>query len=275
MVVRAPNAARMRLLFFGDVVGPLAVAALSRHIPEWRSALRIDAVIANAENAVISRSDDPRVGFGMSAEAIEMLLEAGVDAVTGGNHSWDAPDAETALDNPRVVRPHNVYGTLPGKGIATIAVRGVDLTIVNLIGASAAGERYTVSNPLAAFDGLALPDANVIVDFHSESVTEKQTFAHAVDGRALAILGTHTHEPSSRLTRLPRGTVYATDVGMVGPDGGVQGIAPTYYVREMREFREPHHFELAAGELLLGAVLLDVGVGGAQTIERFTPTDWP
>jgi calcineurin-like phosphoesterase len=113
------------------------------------------------------------------------------------------------------------------------------------------------------------------VDFHSDSVTEKQTFAHAVDGRAAAVLGTHTHEPSGLMHRLPKGTLFVAEVGMVGPDGGVQGIAADFFVREMSEFKEPHHFNLAAGPLLLGAVLLDIGDGARSTIERFAPPDWP
>jgi metallophosphoesterase (TIGR00282 family) len=274
LVAASPNATGMRVLFFGDVTGPRAVAALADRLPRWRKAYRIDAVIANAENAVVSRTDDPRLGFGMDTHAVATLLQAGVDVITGGNHSWDTPDADDALDSARVLRPHNVFGALAGKGVTELKTDRGALTVINMMGASAAGERYTVSNPLAAFDALALPDAPVIVDFHSESVTEKQTFAHAVDGRAAAVLGTHTHEPSALLHRLPKGTLFAADVGMVGPDDGVQGVAPEFYVREMRDFKEPHHFDLAAGPLLLGAVLLEIGRGADSTIERFTPPDW-
>jgi metallophosphoesterase (TIGR00282 family) len=265
----------MRVLFFGDVTGPRAVAALANRLPQWRRTHRIDAVVANAENAVVSRTDDPRLGFGMDTRAVATLLEAGVDVITGGNHSWDTPDADDALDSARVLRPHNVFGALAGKGVIELQTDHGALVVVNLMGASAAGERYTVSNPLAAFDALRFPDAPVIVDFHSESVTEKQTFAHAVDGRAAAVLGTHTHEPSTLMHRLPEGTLFVADVGMVGPDGGVQGIAPGFYIREMSDFKEPHHFDLAAGPLLLGAVLLEIAQGAPSTIERFAPPDWP
>jgi 2',3'-cyclic-nucleotide 2'-phosphodiesterase len=274
-VLASPNAPGMRVLFFGDVTGPRAVAALANRLPQWRRTHRVDAVVANAENAVVSRTDDPRLGFGMDTRAVAMLLAAGVDVITGGNHSWDTPDADDALDSARVLRPHNVFGALAGKGVIELETDGGALVIVNLMGASASGERYTVSNPLAAFDALRLPNAPVIVDFHSESVTEKQTFAHAVDGRAATVLGTHTHEPSAILHRLPKGTLFVADVGMVGPDGGVQGIAPDFFIHEMRDFKEPHHFDLAAGPLLLGAVLFEIVEDQPSTIERFTPSDWP
>ena len=222
----------------------------------------------------MSRTDDPRLGFGMDTHAVTTLLEAGVDVITGGNHSWDTVDADEALDSARVLRPHNVFGALSGKGVIELETAAGALVVVNLMGASAAGERYTINTPLAAFDALQLPSAPVIVDFHSESVTEKQAFAHAVDGRVAAVLGTHTHEPSALLHRLPKGTLFVADVGMVGPDGGVQGIAPDFFIHEMREFKEPHHFDLAAGPLLLGAVLLEVGVDLPHA-ERFAPPDWP
>jgi len=264
----------MRVLFFGDITGTQAVVRLSERLPGWRRAHRIDAVIANAENATVSSSDDPRTGFGMSAKAVETLFEAGVDVVTGGNHSWDAPDCDSVLDSARIVRPLNVAGALAGHGVVEFKTHEAALTIVNLIGDTAAGERYTVSNPLAAFDALRLANGNVLVDFHSESVTEKQTFAHAVDGRAAAVLGTHTHEPTLRVHVLPLGTLFVADVGMVGPSGGVQGIDPEFFIREMREFREPHSFELARGELALGAMLLEIRTDGKHSAERFGPADW-
>jgi len=262
----------MRVLFLGDVVGAHALVTLAHALPVWRRDHGFDVVIANAENATVSRDDDPRRGFGMSMKAIETLLEAGVDIITGGNHSWDAPDCDSALDSARVLRPHNVVGALAGRGVAQFTAAGQTLTIINLMGASAAGERYTVSNPLAAFEALELRDRNVIVDFHSDSVTEKQTFAHAVDGRVSAVIGTHTHEPSLLVQTLPHGTVFVADAGMVGPQGGVQGIDPLFYVHEMSGFREPHSFELARGLLFVGGIALDITADGTATGERFAAT---
>ncbi|MBV8172781.1 MAG: YmdB family metallophosphoesterase [Candidatus Eremiobacteraeota bacterium] len=272
LAVAIQNETGMRALFLGDIVGAHAVVAVAQALPAWRRDRGLDLVIANAENATVSRDDDPRTGFGMSAKAVETLLEAGVDIITGGNHSWDAPDCETVLDSARVLRPHNVAGTLAGHGVAEWKGGGRKIAVVNLIGASAAGRRYTVSNPLAAFDALALDDRHVIVDFHSDSVTEKQTFAHAVDGRVSAVIGTHTHEPSLLVHRLPRGSVFVADAGMVGPLGGVQGIGPAYYVHEMAEFREPHSFELASGPLTVGGIILEIAEDGSAMGERVAPT---
>jgi len=70
-----------------------------------------------------------------------------------------------------------------------------------------------VTNPFLAMDqALANNEADItIVDFHSEATSEALAFAHYLDGRVSAILGTHTH-------------VHQTDVGMVGPLNGVIGM---------------------------------------------------
>lgn len=273
MVLGTPNATVVRILFFGDLTGPEALAALTRHLPEWRHEDRVDVVIVNAENAVVSRTDDPRRGFGMSVKAVDALLAAGVDVITGGNHSWDTPDASGALGCARVIRPLNVRSDLPGKGLVEIDAAGERLAVVNLMGTSATSGRYPVANPLATFESLSIGHANVIVDFHSESVTEKQTFAHAIDGRAVAVLGTHTHEPSLLLHRLPRGTLFVADTGMVGPLDGVQGIAPDFYVREMRGEMPAGPFSLARGRLFIGGMLIETRKNGEHHIERFPPEE--
>ena len=245
------------------------MVALARRIPAWRKEHRIDAVIVNAENAVVSRTDDPRRGFGMSAVAVDTLLGSGVDVITGGNHSWDTPDAAAALSRSQVIRPLNVGSDLPGKGSIEINNARGRLAVVNLMGASATSGRYPVANPLAAFDALKLGHSDVIVDFHSESVTEKQTFAYAVDGRAVAVVGTHTHEPSLLLHRLAHGTLFVADTGMVGPLDGVQGIAPGFYVREMRGETSSEPFTLAVGPLVIGGVLIETRANALHHIERF------
>jgi metallophosphoesterase (TIGR00282 family) len=262
----------MRVLFFGDVVGEQAVHQLAKDLPNWRQEQRIDLVIANIENSVVSHPEDLWSGFGMTTETVRILTEAGVDVMTGGNHSWDAPHPETVMGHPQLLRPYNVENDLPGKGVLTLEVKGKTVSVLNLMGASAAGRRYTVTNPLQAFEACNFPpDHLVIVDYHTESPMEKQAFAHAVDGRAIAVLGTHTHDPSLFLCRLPGGTFYVTEVGMNGPSGGVIGMHPDYFVKKLREPGVPVSFTLAQGPLQLGAVIFDVVEG---TIFRLTSPEW-
>ena len=123
----------MKVLFFGDIVGATAVRHLAERIPRWRREYEIDLVVANAENAAVSDPDDINRGFGTPARVVETLFEAGVDVLTGGNHSWDAPDAALVFEHPRVLRPHNVERSLPGHGTVRLAVGLRHVTVVNLI----------------------------------------------------------------------------------------------------------------------------------------------
>ncbi|HVA37111.1 MAG TPA: YmdB family metallophosphoesterase [Candidatus Dormibacteraeota bacterium] len=260
----------MRVLFFGDVVGIEAVRHLAARIPQWRREAAADLVIANAENAVVSRPESVQRGFGTSDEAVDLLLGAGVDVLTGGNHSWDAPDADRVLRRPRVLRPMNLLEDLPGTGIERLVRAGRRVAVVNLIGRSAAHPHITARDPVEAFASLSFEDDElVIVDFHAEMVTEKHAFAFAADGQAAAVVGTHTHEPSLLMHRLPLGTLFCADAGMNGPSGGIVGIAHEVFVRRLRG-ADAGPFALAGGPFQLGAVLMDLG--DEPRMERFWPS---
>ena len=56
----------------------------------------------------------------------------------------------------------------------------------------------------------------LFIDFHAEATSEKQAFGWYVDGRASAVVGTHTHVQTADERILPGGTAYLTDVGMTG-----------------------------------------------------------
>ncbi len=258
----------MRVLFFGDIVGPEAVRHLAERIPRWRRERGIDLVVANAENAAVSNAGDIARGFGTPARAVETLFAAGVDVLTGGNHSWDAPDAASVFEHPRVLRPLNVPDSMPGKGLARVAVGSRYVSVVNLIARTAALPHRIARAPLSAFDELAIPPGDlVLVDFHAERQLEKRAMAHALDGRVAAVVGTHTHEPTLLTERLPKGTLFVADVGMNGPSGGVLGMAPEGFYDELRG-GSLGAFALADGPFQLGAVVLDFGEKFA-TIERF------
>ncbi len=79
----------MRVLFVGDVVRAESVA--------WLGGPR------------------PMNGFGMTDQTVDLLLGAGVDVITGGNHSWDGPHADRLLAHPQIVRPANVEESI-GQG---------------------------------------------------------------------------------------------------------------------------------------------------------------
>ena len=75
----------MRLLFLGDVVGSSGRAAVYDAIPKLRAKYALDFLIVNGENAA--------GGFGITEAIYNEMIDAGADAITLGNHSWDQREA--------------------------------------------------------------------------------------------------------------------------------------------------------------------------------------
>ena len=259
----------MIVLFVGDIVGAQATASVAERVPELRRQHGVDLVIANAENCAPT-------GLGMTVELVELLLENGVDAITGGNHSWDGDEVEEVLAHPLVLRPHNLAEGVPGTGLVFLEAAGETVTLLNLADEGALGKTRAVAGellPSYACWAAAERRGTVIVDFHGEHVIEKQIFAGAVDGEAAAVVGTHTHEPTLPVYVLPRGTGFVTDVGMTGPLGGVQGFAAETFVAALKETGDYFGHGIppvATGPIRLGAVLLELEDGRTTRIERLT-----
>jgi calcineurin-like phosphoesterase len=105
---------------------------------------------------------------------------------------------------------------------------------------------------------------------HALSVMAKQSLAYALDGEVAAVLGTHTHEATLALHVLPRGTALVTEVGMTGPSGGPQGMNAERVIERVRAPHGPGSAPEgpAGGEIILGAVLLDIEDGVTQRLMR-------
>jgi len=267
----APTAAST-VLAVGDVVGADAAAWLADRLPALRAEHHVDWVVVNAENAAVT-GPSPMDGFGMTVEVVDRLLAAGVDAITGGNHSWDGPDVDKVLGYPQVIRPANLDETR-GQGLLTLRRDERTLTVVNLLSPTAALPGMSAPQPqplwpswtqLAATHDLP---GTVLIDLHGESPWEKASFATALDGHVSAVVGTHTHDPTLRAHILPAGTGYVADLGMTGPLGFTGGgFDPAHFAARLRgediTTLPPYH--LATGPLTLGAVRINIDNNGTVT----------
>ncbi len=224
----------MRLLYCGDVVGRSGRDAVLRHVPELRQRLHLDFVVANGENAAH--------GFGITPKICEEFFEAGVDAVTLGNHSWDQREIIPFLDaDSRVLRPRNYPPGTPGRGAGVYAApRGRKVMVVQVMGRLFMDP---LDDPFAAIEAeltrypLGAAVHAVIIDVHCEASSEKMALAHYADGRASLVVGSHSHIPTGDAQILPRGTAYQTDAGMCGDYDSVIGMkkdaATARFVRKM------------------------------------------
>ncbi len=109
----------------------------------------------------------------------------------------------------------------------------------------------------------------VIIDFHAEATSEKIALAWHVDGKASAVIGTHTHVQTADERVLSSGTAFITDAGMTGPTDSVIGVKKEQAIARFL-YQTPHRFEIPKGPVHLNAVLIDVDAssGKARSIER-------
>ncbi|MGE0719739.1 MAG: YmdB family metallophosphoesterase, partial [Alphaproteobacteria bacterium] len=166
----------------------------------------------------------------------------GVDVITTGNHVWDKREIiATIAAEPRLLRPANFPRGTPGSGVGAYRLAdGRRVVVVNLMTRLFMD---ALDCPFAAVDA-ALTDerlgetaAAILVDVHGEATSEKMAMGHHLDGRASAVVGSHSHVPTADAQVLPGGTAYQTDAGMCGDYDSVIGMrkeaAVARFVRKM------------------------------------------
>jgi len=255
----------IKVLFFGDIVGKIGRRALVNVLPGLRREVGADCVIVNAENIAH--------GNGITTSTFAELRAAQVDAVTLGDHAFDREEAKTllSLEAARLLRPANYPPTLPGVGAQLVRVGTKQLLVINLLGRVFMKMAYDC--PFRTFDALweryrKETLAGVIVDFHAEATSEKQAFAWHVDGRASAVLGTHTHVPTADARILPGGTGLVCDVGMVGARDSVIGVIPQGSLQAFLQQTPARLDPVEDGPCIVNAVLLTLDNGRLQAIQR-------
>jgi metallophosphoesterase (TIGR00282 family) len=251
----------MRVLFIGDIVGSPGRQIVHDRLVDIVAQRGIDLVIANGENAAS--------GFGITPRLADELLNAGIDVLSGGNHSWDRREImEYMPHQPRLLRPANFSETCPGNGLyAGVTKTGVKYAILNLQGRVFLP---AIDDPFRKADSelAKLPrDLDfVLVDIHAEATSEKIALGWYLDGRVTAVVGTHTHVATSDERVLPLGTAYITDVGMTGPHAGVIGMDRTGIVKRFLDGL-PGRIDVASGEVQMNCVLIETDDEGPRNEE--------
>ena len=260
----------MKIVFIGDIVGKEAKQTVLKIIPDIRSKYLPDAIIVNAENAA--------AGYGLSKKIAMQLIEAGVDAITLGNHAWDQKEMLSFIEEcPKIVRALNYPSGVPGRGFYELQLDdGRKIIIMQIM--------------LRLFMGLSLDDPfsitknflqkiklgstcnAIIVDMHGETTSEKNAYGHYFDGKVSAILGTHTHIPTADAKILELGTAYQTDVGMTGVYNSVIGMDKANPIHGfIKGYRSEGRFFPAEGDVTVcGAYIeTDDKTGLSLKIEPF------
>ena len=259
----------MRLLLIGDVVGKPGRQIVARSLGGLIAREQIDFVVANGENAA--------AGSGITPANYVELIEAGVDCITLGDHIYRRREINPILESrPNIVKPANFPSTAPGRDFAVCTARnGTQVAVVSLLGRVF---MRPVDCPWTAADrvlGQLPPDVKVIlVDFHAEATSDMQLMGRYLDGRASAVLGTHTHVPTADEQILPGGTAFQCDVGMTGPHDSILGRRVDRVMEATLTFN-PTHFDVASGDVRINGTLVDVDpeTGRAFAVRRLCVTE--
>src|SRR3954466_14103401 len=244
----------MRILFVADVFGAPGRRAVEERLPSLREELAVEFCIVNGENAAAGR--------GITAKLADKLLASGADVVTLGNWAWGQQGFAPYLSGTdRVIRPANMSPQTPGRGL--VVHDGV--AVINLLGVFSLDP---FESPFLAADRL-VEEARcdtpvVVVDFHAEATSEKVALARYLDGRATAVLGTHTHVQTNAPRALAGGTAAITDAGMPGPHDSVIGSVDEGAIRRFVTGM-PVRLEPATEDVRIEGVLVECGDHGRAT----------
>ncbi len=245
----------MKVLFVADVVGKPGRAGLARAMPGLRERHRPDLVIVNGENSA--------GGLGITRKTGDELFGMGADVITLGNHAFRHRDAYEYLDRTeRVIRPANYMASSPGHGHTVIEAAGMRVAVINLIGqVQLRAARSPFPEADALLERLGREADAFFVDFHAEVTSEKVAMGWHLDGRAGAVVGTHTHVPTADARVLPRGTAFISDVGMTGSRASVLGVR---WEQALEGFRTqmPVRFTTAEDDVWINAVVVEIGDDG-------------
>ena len=269
----------MKILYLGDVMGRAGRRAISERLAGLKARLRVDFTIVNGENA--------SGGMGLTAAHARLLLDAGADCITLGDHAFDQKDMLSFIETePRIVRPLNFAKDAPGRGARVFtATQGRKVLVAQVLGQ--VFMRRPFDDPFSAIDAVlrAHPAGGLVqaavVDIHAEATSEKMAVGHYCDGRASLVVGTHTHVPTADHQILPRGTAYQSDAGMCGDYDSIIGMDKAEPMRRFITGMSRDRFTPSEGEATLSGVLVttDDRTGLARDIQplrfggRLTQTD--
>ena len=249
----------MHLLFIGDIMGRAGRTVVEHEVPRLRKALKLDFVVANAENAA--------GGFGVTRAIADELFSAGVDVITTGNHWADQKEILGFIDHEdRILRPINFPPGTPGKGSGLFETRsGERVLVVNPMGRVFMD---AIDDPFRAVEAelKACPlgegaDA-IIIDMHAEATSEKMAMGQFSDGRASLVVGSHAHIPTADAQILPGGTAYQTDAGACADYDSVIGMEKYEPIQRFLSKMASSRYTPALGPATLCGVYVETGAKG-------------
>ena len=260
----------MKILILGDLMGNSGKKALQKNLNNIIRDKNIDFTILNGENA----AED---GKGITKNITDELFNLGVDVITSGNHIWDKKEtSEFITKEERLLRPENLAAGSPGNGFGVFLSKNkkYKVAVINLMGNVFMRKTEDLFSAAKTFQNkIKLKEEAdfIVVDLHGEITSEKMAMGHYFDGKATAVVGTHTHVPTADTRVLDNGTAYQTDIGMCGDYNSVIGMNKENSIMNFfKDEKAQRHFP-AEGQSTISGIIVDANptTGLANKVERF------
>ena len=258
----------LTVLILGDIVGEPGRAAVITRVPELKQKHAVDFIIVNGENAAGGRGITGRITID--------LLRAGVSVITTGDHVWDQKEILAFIDTePRLLRPLNYPDGAPGSGSIVLETSKGKIGVINV--QARTFMQPILENPFHSVDvavtKMRKETANIIVDVHGETTSEKIALGRFLDGKVSAVIGTHTHVQTADEQIFPGGTAFLCDAGMCGPVNSILGRAIDPIMNRFIS-NLPASFPVAGGEVRLRGALIEIDERTGRAV-RITRVDEP
>ena len=256
----------MNILFLGDLVGQKSILYIKKNLENIKNKYKIDFVIVNGENVLY--------GYGITTEFADELLSIGVDVISSGNHIFDQKEIIPYLGrNKKVLKPFNLSTVSAGNGYGLFkTTNGKNILVINLMCNLFMKKSDNIFHTINLLLNKYILKKNcdaILIDLHGEVASEKQAFANFIDGRVSAVIGTHTHVPTSDLRILPNGTAYQTDAGMCGDYDSVIGGDKNAWIEKFLDNTYYKKIETSSkGIALCGAIIKICDKTGLSSIVK-------
>src|SRR5438309_7669980 len=242
----------LTVLFLGDVVGEPGRKAVIARLSELKEQHAVDFIVVNGENAAGGR--------GITGKITIELLRAGASVVTTGDHIWDQKDVFSFIETePRLLRPINYPDGAPGNGSIVLETAKGKIGVINV--QCRTFMQPILENPFRAVEAavtkMRKETANILVDVHGETTSEKIAMGRFLDGKVSAVIGTHTHVQTADEQIFTGGTAFMCDAGMCGPVNSILGRAINPIMHRFIS-NLPASFPVAAGEVRLHGALIEI-----------------
>jgi 2',3'-cyclic-nucleotide 2'-phosphodiesterase len=254
----------INILCIGDVVGKPGREVLDGYLKQIQAENDIDFTSVNIENSAS--------GFGITKRIYSDLLNLKIDVFTSGNHIYRNKDIMASFNSyKKLLRPANFPANNPGTGYSIFSKGNVKIGFINLIGRVFMGDYDCPFQSADKILDIIKKETDIIVvDFHAEATSEKESLGWFLDGRASVVFGTHTHVQTADDRVLPNGTAYITDIGMAGSEDSVLGMEKEPIIKKFQT-QMPTRFTPAKNNSLIFNGIkckIDVDTGKALSIER-------